>query len=306
MVKIFQLDFTQSGVAYVDTVSGVTGTLPSDVLRVNPLPGFSIRPGKYIYSTSYIVLPTVAGDSHRCHIYDNLRFYKSFNMWIHTTGIVQNNGVVFGEQQSSAGNLSGWYGTSNGRLTFNINTSSIGTVTPSGVMSTARWHMLTATINKTNNTTKVYYNGQLQLTYSGNVPTTVPGNSTFSKDRYGNEYFYNTGLFSIYDHILSQEEITNLYNTFLPDALVQAPVASLSGTVVGINEFPISGATVGVFSHASNQLESIITTTGDGRYLAYFSTVGNYTLFSTKPTITGGRAIPITVVSGGGINFYDS
>lgn len=320
MSKIYEVDFTATGTNMIDSVSGIsTPYVVTNPVRIVPLPGFNVRPGRYYNAAANgTTLPTPVGDTQLCRFKEIpiTRSRKSFLMWLYTTGAAQPTtyeSSIWADNSSTLG-ATGWSQstTSSGSLQFRTDSTVRGVVTPTGVMNKPGWHMITATIdtNTTSGGTKVYYNKGLYLTYSGYPSSAASITETTIKlpgPTLHAEALFEVGLLTIYDHILSQTEINNLYDTFLPDTLSQTPfLISVSGVVVGVNNTPISGAFVGVFNHDSRQLESLSDTDANGNYKAYFSTKGNYTMFSSHPpTNSGGRAIPVIVSSGGTVTFYD-
>ena len=107
------------------------------------------------------------------------------------------------------------------------------------------------------------------------------------------------GYVATYDHILTPTEVTEIFNTFLRDSAAgEVPLHTISGTVYGLDNTPISGAMVYLIRESGNYIEYYTSTSGNGYYEVPISFSGSYTLVSTNTPDSGGRAQPILSTTG--------
>lgn len=319
MGKIWEVDFTRfsgsSAVAY-DNIGSQDLTVPSNIVRVSgTVPGFNYRPGIYfsldgIDTQSYNLQASNTSNAFWRHP-DNTR---SWNMWLYqVNSLSSNTWWDSGNAQDSylwVSNLSlasnsdnGFYaaggGSSTYRCRFNSNALDSGFTPQSN-----SWHMLTATLDRTNSTVKFYVDGVLRASASGAsyMPATGTSNEQCIGYRHLNdEGTFYLGLVQTYDHVLSSGEVSALYGTFLVDSVIgeSTPYQTLSGYVFGTDGLPSSGATVYLLHQDTNNIEAMVTTSGDGYYEVIVPYSGSYTVISTLTPSGGARAVAMLATSGG-------
>lgn len=289
MAKVYECGFTFSGTSQVDTIGGVTITLDGSAIYQDPLNDFLNRPGWYIDNSSSV--PT--SNNNVLYFRDTSRSQKSIVIWFR---IISGDGAGNLMAGGSTFTRDGLFGQS-GNLRFFSDGSVWSTLLPNGVYNDNEWHMVVVEPNFTANETSFYADGAFVNTFS----SYLPNNNGMQLGQPECEL----GLIQVYDTILNATEVENLWNTGLIDAKVQQPLLTLEGTVYDFNNIVISGADVRVFNHATKLVDNIFTTSSGGDYVAYFPTVGEYSLSVSKQAFTGGRSVPITVTSGG-YTLYDS
>ena len=284
MSKVYECGFTSSGTTQSDTVGGVDITLDGSAVYQTPLSGFSTRPGWFIDTPS-----TVPHDNNEVlYFRDTSRPQKTIILWFRITSGDGNGDLMSG---GSTYSRDGLYGQG-GRLRFVWNgTTVMSTLFGVSEYSNNEWHMAVVQSDYINSEMHFYADGNYVNTYSAYLPD----NNTMLLGSPNCEI----GLLQVYDHLLTSGEISDLWNTGLIDALVQQPVATINGTVYGFDSTPISGAVVALFNHSKNDIDSTYNTTSGGAYNLYVPTVGEYSIYTSVPGRTGGRAVPMTVTSGG-------
>ena len=293
MAILAEVGFTQSGATQTDLIGGRDWTMTAGASSyLSGLGGpFNIRPGWLIQG---FAANQFFPNTDEVYDFTDPIPQKSFVVWAR----FKNNsagGNLW--SQHGAGGLYGMYDSGNA-LRFTTGTHN-DILLPVGYQSNVTdFRMLAVTQDRGTSETKLYADG----VYLTTLPSVVPNNPQsrrFGHNRFNGQLNFDVGLLQTYDHVLTDEEVSNLYDTGLVDTTIQQPFGTVNGIVFDSDSVPISGATVAVWNHASERIESVFSTPSGGDYTAYFPTVGNYSLYTSKPGVTGGRAFPVTVTSGG-------
>lgn len=313
MAKIWEVQYT--------TFSGTFGNEPQDTVGsghlsvagsapsiIEPGPGFSTRRTVSIPNDGTI-------QAYDYGSVDEAKFgtsfygpsgRRSFVMWMYKQGSGDSNGSLWGDADSSFVRSGLKMEGSNLNIVMNNNFL----YNDSAGFGSSQWHNIVVTVDPfaspSSDRVKVYLNNSLILNSSA-LPTT-----SYSIFRIGDlngsrEANCILGYTATYDHILSESEIENIYNSFLVDNNNPAnfPYAEVSGRVFDVNGFPLDGAEVIAFDPASDQIVSQDVTTTGGDYTLQFESAGVFKVIASKPGIVGGRVVE-AVVSGGGVSFVTS
>ena len=291
MSKIYECGFTASGIVQTDTIGGVDLTLDASCIYQDPLTGFINRPGWFLDNASTIS----TSNSRVLYFDDTSRNTKSIVFWFRITSGDGSGNLYAGGTGFSRDGLYGTGGSSG--LQYRDNGVGVGSILSQAAYINNEWHMVVISIDRINIETDFYADGVFLGTWSG-ITASSPSMSLGTPN-------CEVGLIQVYDTLLNVTEVENLWNTGLIDSPVQQPLLTLQGTVYDFNNLTVSGADVVVFNHDNKLIDSVYTTASGGNYVAYFPTVGKYSLSVSKEEVIGGRVIPITVTSGG-YTTYDS
>ncbi|RKZ82102.1 MAG: hypothetical protein DRQ39_11125, partial [Gammaproteobacteria bacterium] len=165
------------------------------------------------------------------------------------------------------------------------------------------WHLLVITVDSFAPRTKAYLNKAL-IVDSSIIPTSNYSENIIGDWKGNRQCNCMLGYTATYDHILSQEEIDNIYESFLVDSNNPAnfPFAEVSGRVFDHGGSPLDQADVIAFDSASDAIVAQDTTTSGGEYLLQFEAAGSFKVIASKTGVLGGRVAEATV-SGGTVTF---
>lgn len=314
MTKIWEVDFTSysgASVVALDNV-GTQHLVTSTGIVKASLQEFALRSGVSFTrnSTQQYYGLNSAGVTNA--LWKSSYTQRSFVMWSWVRDPYNN---TYWDDSSSFQNLI-WAGyTSGGNVAdgFGVrpnNGASPGSATAALVLNggtiytagtvTEGWHLWVCTIDKGAIQSKFYFDGELITTLPDQPSTSASTSDTRIGDKSNSfEGTYQLGYMATYDHILTQSEVTTIYNTFLKDAPSGTPYNSFSGTVFGLNNLPISGCQVYLLNTDINRLEYITSTNGSGAYQVQVSSSGNYLLTTSSGLLGGSQSITLTSTSGG-------
>lgn len=298
MTKIWEVDFTSiSGTDVLDNV-GSQKLSSSNMTVVNPLPGFTYRPGLGVSRD---------GSAQNCGMYTygatNSYFTgtwntRSFVSWVYLNDPTS-EGVTYlwGEGSSSSSADDGINLATGMNVYFLINSSSRYVETG---LTTPAWYCFIMTVDKVTPESRFYVNG----VYKGNYTGTSYRSTAWTYGMVGHvnitqESSFLVGQLSTYDHILTQTEIDNIQDSFLVDRSVAYPYQWVSGTVFGNDgSSVVSGADVYVISESSEAIVAHTLTSSDGTFTADIPLEGNYTVVTTSTPNSGAAAFPVIATSG--------
>lgn len=312
MSKIWEVDFTSfsgsTAVAY-DNVDSQPMATVTGISKVSPLPGFINRGGITLTKISsaqwYDIQNSPCPNACFRQTYNRRSFafwfYNPITMnntsyWDHTYRVIMwgsqanvnytsdsDNGI---QMDSNGGSY-----TLKGRINAN-NIVDLGDITG--------WNFVVICVDRIAVETKFYLNGVLKATTT-HLPNSTPGNGEHLGNRFaGNgQGTYSLGYVATYDHALSQDEITAMYNTFLVDSTYgQTAYQTCSGYIYDPGHVPVSGAKLDLIYNASNSLLNSYTTSGDGFYSMILPFSGSYSLLTFKEGV-GSQATSVLATSSG-------
>ena len=313
MAKIWEIHYTTFSGTFgnepQDTVGSghltVVGSAPVDL---EPLPSFNVRRGVSFPRDG--ILQAYDYDS-----VDEAKFQsgaygvsgrRSFVMWMYKSGSGDTNGSLWGEGDTSFTRSGLKMQGANLNLVINNNfiyDSSSG-------FGSSQWHCIVVTIDPfaspSSDRVKLFLNN-VQIANTSALPT-----SSYSTARIGDlstsrESNAILGYTATYDHILSESEIEDIYNSFLVDSNDPAnfPYAEVSGKVFDPEGSPLGDADVIAFKPSTSEIVASDTTTTGGNYTLQFESAGVFKVTASKPGVLGGRVVE-TVVSGGNVTFVTS
>lgn len=313
MAKIWEIHYTTFSGTFndqpQDTVGSghltVAGSAPP---LIEPGPSFNVRRAVDISNNGTL-------ESYNYSTVDEAKFgtnfyglsgRRSFVMWMYKKGSGDTNGALWGDADASFTRSGLKMEGSNLNLVINNNfiyNSSAG-------FGSSQWHNIIVTVDPfaspSSDRVKLYLNNAL-IANTSSLPTT-----SYSIFRIGDlttsrEANVILGYTATYDHVLNEQEVENIYNSFLVDSNDPAnfPYAEVSGKVFDAGGFPLEGADVIAFDPATDSIVANDTTTVGGDYSLQFESAGVFKLTASKPGVLGGRVVEVTV-SGGQVSFVTS
>jgi len=312
MSKIWEITFTSfsgsSAVAY-DNVGTQHLVNPNNITIVNPVQGFTFRPGVAFTLTDvrqYYDLVTPSAITNAYWVGSWTR--RSFVVWGYfpdtTSGSFWdgNNGATIWASFQNLGDEIpdiGLYRSGAGKFVVAINdpSNNLPVLVPASGTATG-WHLLIFTFDKTLPQSKFYIDKVLVASGSTAINTTT-SKQMIGESATGREGSYQLGYVATYDHILSQAEINAIYDTFLIDAVVDPSFQSLSGVVYSLSGTTQSGSKVYAIYQPTDIMVSKYTTSGDGYYYLNLPYSGAYTVVASTSPQAGARATSIIATSSG-------
>jgi hypothetical protein len=313
MVKIWEIDFTSfsgsSNILYDQVGNGDLTVYNGTINKQEPLSGFNHRRGVYFSNNNdqqqYVLYePSIISiEEARFSATYNRR---SFALWIYTEGMGNSS-----YWDSSSNRLNIWgYNNAVGRVDAGIGASSLGDgigiirnqtlLIQSFSLLENGWHLIVVTIDRLAPQTRLYIDNELIGTSTSIIEATTPTVSEVIGDTgTGNEGSFYLGNAATYDHILSEAEISTMYNTFLVDSEVGPHYyQAFSGYVYGPTGSKVSGAKVLAIHKDLNKVVHSETSNSSGYYEIILPYSGTYTIIAEDGPYNGATAFPVIATSG--------
>jgi hypothetical protein len=310
MSKIWEVDFTNfsgvSDVAY-DNIGTEHLTVYTGIVRSNPLPEFTYRPGIAMNNNASVQNYDLKLSNATNAFWSTSYSQRSFVMWAYLTDLtdtglwddsfdtgIWSDFATSGDNSPREGfirdNISS-------NILLNLNGTNLGQTTP---VYRPGWHLFVATVDKLAVQSRFYVDA-VQVYSGSNLPSnTLGGQSLIGENKATGEGTYQLAYCATYNNILTQSDVTTIYDTFLKDNVTgSAPYQTLTGTLYDLDGAALSGASAYLIHENTQSLVYYTTTGSGGNFTMDIPYSGSYTLVTTSTPSAGSRAIPVIATSGG-------
>lgn len=310
MVKIWEVDFTNfSGVSDVlyDNVGTEHLTVYTGIVKSDPLPGFTYRPGIAMNNNATVQNYDLKLSSAANAFWSDTYTQRSFVMWAYLTDLTDTglwddafDTGIWADYATSGDNAprEGFIRDSvSNNIMLKVNGTDVGQTSP---IHLPGWHLFVATVDKTAAQTRFYVDA-VQVYSGSSLPSnTLGGQSLLGENKTTGEGTYQLAYCATYNNVLTPAEVTSIYNTYLKDSPTgSAPYQTLTGTLYGLDSETLSGASAYLIHEDTKRLVYYTTTGSGGIFTMDVPYSGSYTLVTTSTPAAGTRAIPVIATSGG-------